>query len=88
MTKLSASRPCRFWAECRERLRHLRLRGAVGAYADGQLTGVRRTRVARHVAHCWTCSGELLVLRLIKASCGERDRHGTGARAVISGISR
>jgi anti-sigma factor RsiW len=68
MTKLSAPRPGRLWAECREKLRHLWLRGAVGTYADGQLTGARRARVAAHVASCWACSGELLALRLIKAS--------------------
>ncbi|MFF4544021.1 anti-sigma factor family protein [Streptomyces sp. NPDC001435] len=68
MTKLSAPRACRWWAECREKLRHLRLRGAVGVYADGQLTGARHTRVAAHVARCWACSGELLALRLMKAS--------------------
>jgi hypothetical protein len=60
-------------------VRHLRLRGAVGAYADGQLTGARHTRVAVHVACCWTCSGELLALRLIKASV-----HGHPHRAPIS----
>ncbi|MFJ9012561.1 anti-sigma factor family protein, partial [Streptomyces canus] len=68
MTSLRSPRACRWWAECRERLRHLRLRGAVGPYADGQLTGARQTRVAAHVARCWACSGELLALRLIKAS--------------------
>ncbi|MEV6055831.1 zf-HC2 domain-containing protein [Streptomyces sp. NPDC052107] len=68
MTNLGAARACRWLAECRERLRHLRLRGAVGAYADGQLTGARHTRVEAHVARCWACSGELLALRLMKAS--------------------
>ncbi|MGW0821039.1 anti-sigma factor family protein [Streptomyces sp. NPDC002845] len=68
MTKQNAPRPCHLWAECREKFRHLRLRGAVGAYADGQLTGARHTLVAAHVARCWACSGELLALRLMKAS--------------------
>ncbi|NUP36305.1 MAG: hypothetical protein HOY76_04590 [Streptomyces sp.] len=68
MTKVSAPRPGRLWAECREKFRHLRLRGAVGAYADRQLDRAQHTRVAAHVACCWTCSGELLALRLIKAS--------------------
>ncbi|MBA2809100.1 MULTISPECIES: anti-sigma factor family protein [Streptomyces] len=68
MTKLSTQRPNRLWWECREKLRHLRLHGAVGAFADGQLTGVRHTRVAAHVARCWACSGELIALRLMKAS--------------------
>lgn len=46
----------------------MRLRGAVEAYADGELTGVHRMRVAAHIACCWACSGSLQLLHLIKAS--------------------
>ncbi|MEU3199384.1 zf-HC2 domain-containing protein [Streptomyces sp. NPDC006996] len=46
----------------------MRLRGDVEAYADGQLTGAHRMRVAAHIACCWACSGTLQLLRLIKAS--------------------
>ncbi|MBW5249351.1 zf-HC2 domain-containing protein [Streptomyces sp. P01-B04] len=60
--------PGRVWAECRERFRHARLRGEVEAYADGQLTGAHRMRVAAHIACCWACSGRLQLLRLVKAS--------------------
>jgi hypothetical protein len=42
------------WAESRERLRHLRLRGCVEAYVDGELTGTHRARVAAHLARCWS----------------------------------
>ncbi|MEU9069843.1 hypothetical protein AB0E06_23960 [Streptomyces sp. NPDC048109] len=46
----------------------MRLRGEVEGYADGQLTGAHRMRVAAHIACCWACSGSLQLLRLIKAS--------------------
>ncbi|NGO71360.1 anti-sigma factor family protein [Streptomyces boncukensis] len=52
----------------RERLRHLRLRGSVEAYVDGELTGVRRARVAEHLTACRACSGTAEALRLIKRS--------------------
>ncbi|MEU2911962.1 hypothetical protein ACFYM3_13360 [Streptomyces massasporeus] len=68
MSKQRVPRPVQVWAECREKLRHVRLRGDVEAYADGQLTGVRRARVAAHVGACWACSGSLELLQLIKAS--------------------
>jgi hypothetical protein len=58
----------RAWAECREKLRHLRLHGSVEAFVDGQLTGARRARMAAHLACCWACSGYAQTLRLIKAS--------------------
>ncbi|WP_434594055.1 anti-sigma factor family protein [Streptomyces sp. A5-4] len=60
--------PGRVWAECREKIRHVRLRGDVEAYVDGQLTGAHRVRVAAHIACCWACSGSLQLLRLVKAS--------------------
>ncbi|MEV0961798.1 MULTISPECIES: zf-HC2 domain-containing protein [unclassified Streptomyces] len=68
MRKRRAPGPEQMWAECREKLRHLRLRGDVEAYADGELTGARRAEVAAHVARCWACSGSLQLLHLIKAS--------------------
>ncbi|MFP3986564.1 zf-HC2 domain-containing protein [Streptomyces sp. E11-3] len=61
-------RPRHVWAECLERVRHLRLRGDLEAYADGELTGARRTRMAAHLDRCWVCSGRLQTLRLVKAS--------------------
>ncbi|MER7895056.1 zf-HC2 domain-containing protein [Streptomyces sp. NPDC096046] len=60
--------PGRWCAECREKVRHVRWRGDVEAYADGQLTGAHRMRVAAHIDRCWACSGTLQLLRLIKAS--------------------
>ncbi|MEV4920918.1 zf-HC2 domain-containing protein [Streptomyces tirandamycinicus] len=68
MRKRRAPGPEQVWAECRERLRHLRLRGDVEAYADGELTGARRAMVAGHIARCWACSGSLQLLQLVKAS--------------------
>ncbi|GAA4934826.1 anti-sigma factor family protein [Streptomyces coeruleoprunus] len=68
MTKPRIAGLRRLWAECRKKPRHGRLRGAVEAYADGELTGAHRTRVAAHVAGCRACSGSLQTLRLIKAS--------------------
>ncbi|UGY94608.1 anti-sigma factor family protein [Streptomyces gobiensis] len=58
----------RSWAACREKIRHLRLRGDVAAYVDGELTGVHRARVAAHLGRCWSCSGDAESLRLIKTS--------------------
>ncbi|KNE84294.1 MULTISPECIES: anti-sigma factor family protein [Streptomyces] len=68
MRKRRVPGPGQVWAECREMIRHLLLRGDVEAYADGQLTGARRARVAAHIAGCWVCSGSLQLLRLVKAS--------------------
>lgn len=58
----------RIAAECREKLRHLRLRGYIEAYMDGALTSHRKEQVAAHLATCWTCSGTAETLRLIKHS--------------------
>ncbi|NUR05208.1 MAG: hypothetical protein HOY79_54515, partial [Streptomyces sp.] len=55
-------------AECRQKVGHMRLRGAVEAYVDGELAGRRRARVAAHVACCFSCSGYVQTLRLVKAS--------------------
>lgn len=74
MKKQRFARQGRVWAWCREKVRHLRLRGEVDAYADGQLTGAHRARVAAHIAGCWACSGTLLLLQLIKASLRDSPR--------------
>ncbi|MFH9071371.1 anti-sigma factor family protein [Streptomyces alboflavus] len=68
MKKLRFPGPRQLWADCCERVRHLRLRGSLEAYADGELTGARRAQLAAHVARCWVCSGSLQTLRLVKAS--------------------
>lgn len=65
---MTLRRPCALWAGCREKVRHLRLRGAVGTYADGELTGRRRARVAAHIARCRPCGGTFRAVRMIKAS--------------------
>ena len=53
---------------CRQHIRHLRLRGLVGPYVDGELTGSARLAVAAHLAVCWACSGYAETLRLVKHS--------------------
>lgn len=58
-------------AQCREQLRHLRLRGSVDAYVDGELNVARRAELATHLLHCWTCSGHAETLRLVKHSLGQ-----------------
>jgi anti-sigma factor RsiW len=55
-------------ALCREQLRHLRLRGSVGAYVDGELSPARRTELAAHLVRCWACSVHEETLRLVKHS--------------------
>lgn len=78
---------CRWRAECGERLRHLWLRGAVGAYADEDLTRARRTRVPSDVARCWARTGELLALQFTKASIRGRP-HRTPTSLVDVRIRR
>jgi anti-sigma factor RsiW len=68
MKRMSPRRLRQTCAECREKIRHLRLRGSLEAYVDGELTGSRRAEVAAHLACCWTCSGYAETLRLIKHS--------------------
>ncbi|WP_236242968.1 anti-sigma factor [Streptomyces sp. CC228A] len=68
MKTLLCRRTPGIWSQCRERLLHLRLRRSVGPYADGELTGAARARVAEHIARCWVCSGTLETLRLVKSS--------------------
>ncbi|MBM9506246.1 anti-sigma factor family protein [Actinacidiphila acididurans] len=57
-------------AQCREGVRHLRLRRCVGAYVDGELPPARRAELTAHLVRCWTCSGHAETLRLIKHSLG------------------
>ncbi|WP_236244288.1 zf-HC2 domain-containing protein [Streptomyces sp. CC210A] len=68
MKTLPRRRTPGIWSECREKLRHVRLRRSVGPYADGELTGAARARVAAHISRCWVCSGTLQTLRLVKSS--------------------
>ncbi|MEU9245392.1 zf-HC2 domain-containing protein [Streptomyces sp. NPDC048385] len=55
-------------AQCREQLRHLRLRGSVGAYVDGELAPARHAELAAHLVRCWACSVQAETLRLVKHS--------------------
>jgi anti-sigma factor RsiW len=55
-------------AQCRELVRHLRLRGKVGAYVDGELGPARCAELAAHLVRCWACSGHADTLRLVKHS--------------------
>ncbi|WP_374194641.1 anti-sigma factor [Streptomyces sp. ISL-63] len=74
MTRQRGPGPGPAWVTCRETIRHLRLRGQVEAYADGELAGNRRVRVAAHIDRCWACSGTLHLLQLIKASLRDSPR--------------
>jgi anti-sigma factor RsiW len=47
---------------------HRRVRRAVDAYVDGELTRGRAAAVAAHLAECWGCSGDADTLRLVKRS--------------------
>jgi anti-sigma factor RsiW len=53
-------------------LAHLRLRRAVGAYLDGELTPDAYDEVARHLSICWKCSIRAETLRLLKRALGQR----------------
>ncbi|EST38268.1 hypothetical protein N566_08335 [Streptomycetaceae bacterium MP113-05] len=68
MKATSLRRSRQNWAECREALRHLRLRGLVEPYVDDQLAGTRRAHFVAHLARCWTCSEQAETLHLIKQS--------------------
>jgi anti-sigma factor RsiW len=83
MKMMGRQRGSQTWAECREGLRHLHLRGSVEAFIDGELTGTHRTRVAAHLARCWTCSGHAETLRLIKHSLRTGPRRAPVALAEI-----
>jgi anti-sigma factor RsiW len=47
---------------------HRRMRRAVGAYLDGELSPPEAAVVAAHLDECWGCSGDAEMLRLIKRS--------------------
>jgi predicted anti-sigma-YlaC factor YlaD len=53
-------------------LAHRRLRRAVEAYLDGELTPDARAEVARHLRMCWECSIAAETLRLLKRALIER----------------
>jgi anti-sigma factor RsiW len=56
-------------------LAHRRLRRAVEAYLDGELTPEARAEVARHLSICWECSIGAETLRLLKRALSHhRDR--------------
>lgn len=80
-TRLRRSR--QNWAECREALRHLRLRGFVESYVDGELTDTSRARFVAHLARCWACSGQVETLQLIKHSLQTRPQRGPVPLAEI-----
>jgi hypothetical protein len=52
----------------REAVRHVRLRGLVEAYVDGELGRAQRRAVAAHLSECWNCSADAETLTLIKHS--------------------
>ena len=47
---------------------HRRVRRAVDAYVDGELTRSQAAAVEAHLDECWGCSGEADTLRLMKRS--------------------
>jgi anti-sigma factor RsiW len=51
---------------------HRRLRGAVGAYVDGELDPAATAAVAAHLWECWACSGDAEMTRMIKRSLQQR----------------
>jgi anti-sigma factor RsiW len=53
-------------------LAHRRLRRAVEAYLDGELTPDARAEVARHLSICWECSIAAETLRLLKRALSHR----------------
>lgn len=69
--------------ECREALRHLRVRGFVEPYVDGELTDTRRARFVAHLARCWSCSGQVEMLQLIKHSLQTGPQRGPVPLAEI-----
>jgi hypothetical protein len=52
----------------RRMLAHRLCRHRLDAFVDGELAGRGGRAVAAHVDDCWSCSGELMWRRLIKAS--------------------
>lgn len=59
----------------------MRLQRQIGAYLDGELSAVRRARVAAHLAVCWACSGYAEALRLIKQSLRTSPRRAPSSLA-------
>jgi anti-sigma factor RsiW len=53
-------------------LAHRRLRRAVDAYLDGELTPEARAEVADHLSICWECSIAAETLRLLKRALSHR----------------
>jgi anti-sigma factor RsiW len=53
-------------------LAHRRLRRAVDAYLDGELTSDARAEVANHLSICWECSIAAETLRLLKRALSHR----------------
>jgi anti-sigma factor RsiW len=51
---------------------HRRVRRAVDAYVDGELTRGQAAAVAAHLDECWGCSGDADTLRLVKRSLQRR----------------
>ncbi len=64
-------------------LRHLWLRGFVEPYVDGELAGVRRARFAAHLTRCWTCSGHVETVQLIKLSLRTGPQRGPTPLAEV-----
>lgn len=56
----------------RQLLGHRRMRRAVDAYLDGELTPDARAEVARHLSICWDCSIAAETLRLVKRALTQR----------------
>lgn len=56
----------------RHLLAHRRMRRAVEAYLDGELTPEARAEVARHLSICWECSIAAETLRLLKRALSHR----------------
>lgn len=53
-------------------LAHRRMRRAVDAYLDGELTPDARSEVARHLSVCWECSIAAETVRLVKRALAQR----------------
>jgi anti-sigma factor RsiW len=62
---------------------HRRMRRAVDAYLDGELSPVRAAVVEAHLEECWGCSGYAETLRLMKRSLRRLAERGPGDLAVV-----
>jgi anti-sigma factor RsiW len=60
-------------------LAHRRLRRAVEAYLDGELTPDAHAEVARHLSICWECSIAAETLCLLKRALSQRNERPRGA---------